>query len=431
MIKSFHSSLQKRVTFILGGFALFVAVLMAVFGHYINEQLEAEIWRSTLQSEYINYLANRKKHSDKSIIVNGNLQIHIISKDKPLYNKKLNELYQLSPGIYDEIQIGEQEFCVLIKDLDSKRILLAYDITHLEQNEFELGLLVMVSMTIILIGIIYLSYVLGRFLVAPIQNMSKKVSSLDPEERGQLIGDSYKENELHVIANAIDAYLIKLDQFVDREKEFIDTASHELRTPIAIISGAVDILNKQPNTSKVSQRAIFRIKQATKNIAESVNALFILAKDETQLANSAQSLQLNNLIENIIQENVDALPEKKIKVILTLDDTNIFAPKEPTSIVLRNLIKNAIVYSDDNLINISLSNGTFEIKNQGKSLSPEHIASLFNKRVRGKDGEGNGLGLYLIKRICRILKWEIDISGLENNQFIVKVDLSRHIIKHS
>ena len=428
MFKSYRSSLEKKFTYTLGGFAVFVALLVGSFGHYINEQLEVEIWRATLESEFLYYKNNRTRNSGQSVYQSGNLQIYSLRNGEVLNGTIPNQLSQLRPGIYDEIEIGGREYCVLVRALDKERILLAYDITHLEESEFKLAILIIGLVFISLIGIIYMSHVLGRMLVAPIKDMADKVNNLNPKNRGSEIGDIYKESELSVIANAIDTYLARLDEFVDREKEFLDTASHELRTPITIISGAADILNARPDSEEIKERAISRIKQATKDITDSISALFVLAKDETQLANSAKTLRLDTLIEKTVREHIAIFPDKVINVHLDLDETCIFAPKEAASIVLRNLIRNAIEHSENDEISIKIMNGIFQIENQGNQLTPEHIASLFNKRIRGKGGEGNGLGLYLIKRICECLKWKLDISGLEINQFIVKLDLSRHLI---
>ena len=83
---------------------------------------------------------------------------------------------------------------------------------------------------------------------------------------------------------------------------------------------------------------------------------------------------------------------------------------------------------NSNEISINLKNGIVFIENRGHQLTPEDTASLFTKRIRGKGSKGNGLGLYLIKRICECLKWKLDISGIEKKRFIVQLDLSRHII---
>lgn len=70
-----------------------------------------------------------------------------------------------------------------------------------------------------------------------------------------------------------------------------------------------------------------------------------------------------------------------------------------------------------------MEHGVFQIENQGKQA-----ALLFSKRVRDEGSAGSGLGLYLIKRVCENLKWTLEITGLEKNLFIVRLDLSQYVV---
>ena len=428
MSKLFQSSLQNKFTYTLGGFGLFVAILVGTFGFYINEKLEVEVWRSTLESEFINYKNNYKQNIDKNIIEYGNLRIYRVDKEQLLNAELPSEISYLTPGIYDEVKIKNQEFCVLVRDFKNERVFLTHNITYLEETEFTLSVLFIGFLVIFFIVILYLSYFLGRLLVSPVRKIATTVSSLNPEERGLRIENNYNEFELSIIAKSINSYLVKMDKFVNREKDFIDTASHELRTPIAIISGAVDVLNAHPESITVKERALSRIKQSTKDIAESINALFLLSKDDAQIVNSAELFQLDDLVERIVSDHLSIFPEKQLTIDSDLDKTCLFASREATSIVLGNLVRNAIEHAKSHEIKIYLKNGILRIENQGAYIEPEQAALLFNKHVRGQGGEGNGIGLYLINRICESFNWKLDISSCEENRFIAQLDFSSNII---
>lgn len=429
MTKKSRYSLQSRFTLTLSGVAIFIAVLVGLFGQYINERLEVEIWRATLESEFSYFKENTSLYSDNVNILTGNLRVFRYIRGAPQNQSVPAIFYQLEPGIYDEIKINDKEYCVLVRDLDKDRVLLAYDITHLEHKEFKLGVVIFGVVILSIIFIVYISHILGGKLVAPIKRLADRLSSLNPEDRGLSVGDEYEDSELSVIAQAIDYYLARLDTYVDREREFLDTASHELRTPITVISGAVDVLTSAQSKTEINRRVLSRIKQATSDMTETINVLFVLAKDSTQIANSAKPFQVDSLIEKIINEDLSAFPDTNKKIQLLLDSTCIFAPEGPSSIIFRNLIRNAIEHSVGMHVFVELKSGIFTIKNEGSSINPDKIATLFNKRVRGENNEGSGLGLYLIKRICESLNWTIEIMVTENNKFLVMIDLSKHVIK--
>ena len=83
-----------------------------------------------------------------------------------------------------------------------------------------------------------------------------------------------------MIAQASNAHLERVEQFIERERSLLDQASHEFRTPIAVISGAVDVL-KQASLPAAAMPALGRIEHAAHDLSETMVALLYLARETT------------------------------------------------------------------------------------------------------------------------------------------------------
>ncbi len=123
----------------------------------------------------------------------------------------------------------------------------------------------MLAAGIALIGITLLmgTYAMAR-LVRPLVELARDIGGLRPEQRAQQIAVGAQGSaELYVIADALNDYLERNSQFVDRERAFIDSASHELRTPIAVIGNAVELALDQPGTPPAVRHQLQRIAQTS------------------------------------------------------------------------------------------------------------------------------------------------------------------------
>src|SRR5690606_37496850 len=123
-------------------------------------------------------------------------------------------------------------YVALVHPNDTERVVLALDITELETQQNQGAVLGAVIAAISLMLAILLVRSLARRLSAPVKDIAKRMASLDPREAGARLPVHYKEVEIHHIAQAANGYLDRVDKFIDRERQLLDQASHEFRTPI-------------------------------------------------------------------------------------------------------------------------------------------------------------------------------------------------------
>jgi signal transduction histidine kinase len=321
----------------------------------------------------------------------------------------------LSPGLHDEFRVDDRLYVILVKDIGANRVYMVYDITHLEQQEQELTLITILAVVLVSAALILVGFWLGGKLSEPVRDLAMQLERFRPDARGERVERRYPDEEIHIITDAINAYIKRLDGFVTREQEFINTASHELRTPVAVIAGATDVLRRIPDCPASAQRPVERIQQAANDINETINALLHLAREEPgDNMSNMQACRVEELLPKVIENHVYLLDNKEIHVTTpSIEPTVIRAPLQILKIVLSNLVRNAIEHTERGDVEINLKNNILEIKNTSPFMEPEEIAKIYRGRIHSQDSgtSGKGLGLHIIERLCSRAGWRLSLKS--------------------
>lgn len=320
----------------------------------------------------------------------------------------------LEPGIHDGIKDHGRAKVVLVREVRGRLLVLALDITEVQKHEDSLGLWMLGSnvLAILVLGLL-VGWGLGR-VIKPLSDMAERIRRLQPDQPGQVIeADGRASSEQRVISEALNDYLKRNDEFVERERIFINSVSHELRTPVAVISGAVELALTYPDTQGPVRNQLQRIKQTTDNVGELISILLVLAKDPARLNASSDYLQLDELIPEIIQDHRHLSRDNALEVTFQAESACvIFAPISIVQAVIGNLLRNAIENSGRGTITITLCGpATLHIDDPGQAMTPEEISALYSRMARGQSRQGNGIGLELIARLCGHLGWRLSFTN--------------------
>lgn len=219
------------------------------------------------------------------------------------------------------------------------------------------------------------------------------------------------------------------DAFV-KQNQFISDASHELKTPISIISASAEVLSLDQDNEYLSN-----IKQQTRRMSSLISDLLSLAKlDESKELLENKELNLSVLIGKCVLQ-FDALAFERGREIVTDFNSNISITGDAASIekIVTILLDNALKYSEDREIRCTLKkNGekaTFSVYNQAYSVKADTKTKIFERfyraeNSRSRDTGGSGLGLSIAKKIAEINKWKIFATIEENESITMHVVFS-------
>jgi len=230
--------------------------------------------------------------------------------------------------------------------------------------------------------------------------------------------------------NLLGAYE-KLKEHDAMEKEFIDLAAHELRTPSQSIIGYSELLKDSPKRNKKYEEAISRNAERLYSLV--TNMLSVERIEYQTMKLNKTFFDLNVKIQNVINDVVIS-PDKRDKVEIKfkpIGRINILADKEKIFQVFANLLNNAIKFTGHGTITITLeqndktNEGIITFKDSGMGINQEIIPHLFSK-FKTKSEKGLGLGLFISKSIIEAHQGKLEAyNNVDSNgaTFVVTLPL--------
>ncbi len=243
-----------------------------------------------------------------------------------------------------------------------------------------------------------------------LQELARLISGFDTSEMEKGIPVDQTQNELKDLAGAINEMLHRINQSYEAQVRFVSDASHELRTPIAVIRGYANLLDRWGKKDpKTLEESIDAIKDETENMQNLVEQLLFLARgDSKNLTFSTENMDLSQVGDNVIRE---------AKLIDSKHPFRIEAPKkvyfngDPKLIkqAIRILVDNSIKYSPQGQeivlrIYSKDEKAYIQVQDHGEGMQPEEVPRIFDRfyrsaSARGGTASGSGLGLSIAKWI--------------------------------
>lgn len=407
---SARTSLRTRVTRWLVVYAALLSLAVFVHGQIVNSQAEDLTWQSLLQSELEHFIQRGDEDPNYRWTDTNTVQLFGDDEHSPIPA----HFATFGPGIHDGVRVGDRDKVILVREVRGRKLVLALDITELQQHEDNVGLWMLGSnvLAIILLGLL-VGWGLGRVL-QPLTTLSNRIRRLAPDQPGQQIEvDPQASSEQAVITDSLNDYIRRNEAFVEREKQFINTVSHELRTPVAVIAGAADLASTPGASERMVQHQLGRIREIAASVEELISVLLVLAKSPDRLDSASELISLTELVQASARDHGYLCDDRALVIELDGDaQTVILAPAAVVGVVVGNLIRNAIESSDKGTIRIAVSEGAqVVIDDPGHGMTPEEISALYARMVKGEARDGQGIGLELIARLCGHLNWTLTFES--------------------
>jgi signal transduction histidine kinase len=229
-----------------------------------------------------------------------------------------------------------------------------------------------------------------------------------------------------------------IEKVARMKREFISSASHELRTPLSVIKGSIEILEQEKFVKRSGAKFLNAIKENSERMEGLVSDLLKFNELESWEKPLEQEIDLSSAVKNVYEGFLKLAQEKNLDFKLKMQD-RVFMKGDEFLIeeLIRNLVSNALVYTEKGLVELSVFKNefaTFEVRDTGPGISESDLQHLFEPffRVeisRNRASGGSGLGLAISKRIVSLHKGHISVESRlgEGTKFTVQFDLLRKI----
>ncbi|SMF04839.1 Signal transduction histidine kinase [Alteromonadaceae bacterium Bs31] len=244
----------------------------------------------------------------------------------------------------------------------------------------------------------------------PISSLSQWIDNLDQSSPPGRLPSNLKSDEIGQMAESLYNALQRIHQYNERERQFLRNASHELRTPIAIIRNALDVLEHKRKVGNDNiDNLVQRIRRAGDTMKSVTEAILWLAIENYSAPNK-QSTDLKALVTEIIDENKNLNDGRQIKISLDIDLLeNCEIEKALAYIVLDNLIRNAFQHCCDGEIKI-VAQSASQIQIINTSHSYSYDSPKAQDAAEALVTGSFGLGLTLVKKIADKQGWVFDFE---------------------
>lgn len=407
---SYKNSLRRRLILAFSGFSVLLALfywllltglLLATEDEIFNRQLAMELQRQ------LEFHANNG-HFDQ--LPSG---MSLLSEEKINQQPYRDELKHIKPGVseieaYDlhiaraRLTTDDDSFYIVFSSADHE----LDSATLIRFNQVALITCLIVTLTGICIGTL-----IGSRTASPIVRLDQRVQRLKNDNPfGETA--SFGNDEVGRLARSFAQAYNRSQQFLAREKHFTREASHELRTPTAIIKGALDILELQPNNAA----AMERIRRANQQIQQLIDTFLQLGREESHSA-SNQRLEAYPTCRSLIKQHQ---AQSRVPIEFNLiEDPQLNIPSLIFTILLDNLLSNATRHTATGQIRVELSRHALSVTDSGCGFSSHLLPRLGQPYLEGSSGQG--LGLSIVDRICQQFGWKLSISSEPNHGSCVQI----------
>lgn len=215
----------------------------------------------------------------------------------------------------------------------------------------------------------------------------------------------------------IDALNLEIDQVKKMEqlrKEFIAQFTHEIKTPLAIINGNIDLLENVDDEDKKA-KYIEVINKEISVINDLVLQMLDLSKLEAKAVTlDKKEIDLRELTEDIVDDYEQLLMDKKLKIEIQGEDVLIVSDRKRIEMVIQNYLSNAIKHAFINsTIKIKIKENEFSIENKGKQIDEKRMDTIWESFV-SDDQKGTGLGLAIVRNILELHEMSYGVHNLED-----------------
>lgn len=280
-----------------------------------------------------------------------------------------------------------------------------------------------------LIGI-YISHT----MLKPVRKIRETAERISVEDLSQRIEISGPDDDLKELSITFNSMIDRLERSFEQQSRFVSDASHELRTPISVIKGYANLINRWgKDDPEILQEAVNNILEETDHMSVMIKNLLFLARSDQHRAHiQKQPMSLNDAVRDIAKDL--SVTDEKINIITDICDKDMVIDGDPDLIkqMLWIYTENAVKYSgqEKTITYRVFSDGQYacvSVKDNGCGINEEDLPHIFERfyrvdKSRNKNIPGTGLGLSIAKWIIDVHSGSVEVNSVvgQGTEFISK-----------
>ncbi|MGE0931362.1 sensor histidine kinase [Peijinzhouia sedimentorum] len=262
---------------------------------------------------------------------------------------------------------------------------------------------------ILILGIVLTNNLVLKKLWRPFYHYLNQLKSYRLGSSEKLPEASSKTKEFTDLQVAVSTLLQHSITTFNLQKEFIGNASHELQTPLAMISNKLELLLENNDLSTKHAEKIAEIFLIVQRLIRLNKSLLLLSKIDNKQYFNQQQVSIDSIVHQVLHEIEDIATHNNIKISVSqASSLDVLIDPTLAHIVVSNLLKNAIVHNIENgTVEINFSIDSLSICNTGKDQGLDSQKAFLRFQKSGSETSGTGLGLAIVKAIVDLYEYPI------------------------
>lgn len=271
-----------------------------------------------------------------------------------------------------------------------------------------------------IVGILLTYFVAGRAL-QPLTKLSAKMTQMDENNWNCAMTEPDTHDEIGQVSESFRHLMEQLQDSFQAQKHFAANAAHELKTPLAVMKSAIQVLHLEEKPSAEEYEETLQLcLETTEQLSQMVEELLVISNPKEE---AKEEISLKKMSEEIFQKYAAQIQEKDLVVWQQIQQDTWYTHPVLMRFLLENLLSNAIKYNRQGgsirlTAEIKENQLHLEVADTGIGISPEHLPHIFTcfyraDPSRNKEIAGNGLGLSIVKTAVEKMQGEITVESQE------------------
>ncbi len=291
----------------------------------------------------------------------------------------------------------------------------------------------LVSYLFVLLGLYFISRFLAGRSISPVQEVTNTITRITKYNLKERVQLPQNKDEIYELSTGFNSLLDRIENALERERQFTSDASHELRTPLATLRGTLEVLIRKPRNQEEYEEKIKYSLSEIEKMAITLEQLLLLARLDTQASVKEKTLiSLPTIIDESLTHFKGQIAAKELSIEFNFDENReLLVPHYYTNLIIDNILSNATKYAKDGSV-LKIAIGEIDghvhctIQDEGIGIKEDDLKHIYENFFRSdslsqKQIKGNGLGLSIAKKCADAIGARLDIKSALNQGTTVKI----------
>lgn len=310
---------------------------------------------------------------------------------------------------------------------------MAVPLEEIEREQEALSHLFFVLIPIFVGGLAFGSYSIAGRALLPLRELIERTRAITPGDLSVRLPEPETGDEIAELSRTLNHLLVRLQSSFESQERFIADASHQLRTPLAILQGEIELLQGKSPSPEQLKEFLGIVHEEVRHLSKLVEGLLILARVSSlpEAALVPSSVRIDELLIGLIERYQSTFKNRGLKCRFQISEDAALMVQGDEDLLrslFETLLENALKYSPQGgVIEVSLQGSAVLIKDEGKGIPENQREKVFERFYRGDRGsKGFGLGLTIAKQIAEAHGAKVSIlKSDENSGTCIEVRLQK------